>query len=210
MSSKTREQKTRSEKTAEGGGKGLELRKETKDALLVVSGGCIALHLSLPVPQPDFHQLVQKDRRVLLTVLHEHFNHLDPFPHKAIFLIPFQRRRKSERRESLDERHQGYLSDPVEWHRVMQERDSVQVLVLYRIRTEAPGLQPHLQRALDVHDPIPDILAAGDNLCHVNGRVRMGRVSLWDAEKVNFDSDRMDQYEMGERADVEMDLVVLE
>ena len=38
----------------------------------------------------------------------------------------------------------------------------------------------------------------------------MGRVDLRDAEKVNFDSDGMDQYEVREWTDVESEMVVLE
>ena len=71
------------------GGKSSELREEPKNAILVVSG-CAALHLGLPIPQPNFHQLVQEDSRVLLTVLHEHFDHLEPIFHKVVFVIPFQ------------------------------------------------------------------------------------------------------------------------
>ena len=65
----------------------LELLEEPKYAILVVSG-CITLHLVLPIPQPDFHQLVQKDCRILLTVLHEYSDHLEPFLHQTIFLVP--------------------------------------------------------------------------------------------------------------------------
>lgn len=170
---------------------------------MVVSSS-ITLHLGLPIPQPDFHQLVQEYRRVLLTVLHEYLDHLEPLLHKAIFIIPFQRRCESERWESLDKRHQGHLSNPVEWHRVVQERDLVSVLVLYHIRTEIPRLQPHFQRVLNVYDSVPDFLAAGDYLCHVGGGIDVRRVSLWDAEKMDFDSNGMDQYEMREWTDVEV------
>ena len=38
----------------------------------------------------------------------------------------------------------------------------------------------------------------------------MGRVGLRDAEKVDFDSDGMDQYEMRERTDMESEVIVLE
>ena len=164
---------TKSGYTERGGGRiRLEFREEPKDSILVVSGP-ITLHIGLPIPQPDFHQLIQKYRRVLLTIFHEHFDHLEPLLHKAVFIIPLQRGCEPKWWKPLHESHQGHLSNPVERHRVVQEWDLVWVLVLYHIRTEVPRLQPHLQPVLDVYDSVPDLLAAGDNLCHVGGGVNM-------------------------------------